>query len=256
RVLIAEDNPDNQRVARLILEKIGCRVDTAANGKEALEMVQRIPYGIVFMDCQMPEMDGYEATREIRRREAGGRRLPIIALTAHAMEGDRRKCIEAGMDDYVIKPVRRELLREVLARWASPAAVGAEPAPSSSNPVPGADLDPELFDALRTIQEDGGAEMTASLVASFVQHTGEKIASLRRALTSHDVARVKLLTHDLKGSCATFGATSIVRACVELEARAKANSLSEATSLFEQIERSFLGIEDALAHGRLFPEAV
>ena len=121
-VLLVDDNAVNQKVGAKMLEKMGCRVDMASNGLEAVDAWARVPYEIIFMDCQMPEMDGYEATAEIRRREPAGSRIPICALTANAMQGDREKCLKAGMDDYVSKPMKPDDLRAVLARWPSPVA--------------------------------------------------------------------------------------------------------------------------------------
>ena len=119
RVLVVEDNGANQLVAALLLEKLGYRTDLAANGFEALSAIEQIPYNVVLMDCQMPEMDGYEATKELRARENGtGRHIPIIAMTANAMAGDREKCLAVGMDDYLTKPIQKEELEAVLERWS------------------------------------------------------------------------------------------------------------------------------------------
>jgi CheY-like chemotaxis protein len=118
-VLVAEDNRVNQKLVVRLLEKLGCTVDVAHDGREAVERLQKAEYDLVLMDCQMPEMDGYQATQAIRDRERdSGERIPIIALTANAMEGDRERCLDAGMDDYVTKPVSRKALDAVLAKWS------------------------------------------------------------------------------------------------------------------------------------------
>jgi len=120
RVLLAEDNPVNRQVATLMLGKLGIRPDVAVNGREAVEMFGVSPYDLIFMDCQMPELDGYAATREIRSRERHGRQVKIVAMTAEVMEGTRELCIEAGMDDYISKPVQRDQMIEALRKWHVP----------------------------------------------------------------------------------------------------------------------------------------
>lgn len=118
RVLLAEDNIVNQKIGLRLLEKCGCRVDLAANGREAAEMAERFSYDLIFMDCSMPEMDGYEATRTIRTAEHNGAQTPIVALTAHAVAGTREECLASGMSDYVTKPVTMDVLEQALVRWS------------------------------------------------------------------------------------------------------------------------------------------
>ncbi|MBS1830319.1 MAG: response regulator [Acidobacteria bacterium] len=117
RVLVAEDNLVNQKVAKALLEKLGCQVDVVANGREALDLWSQLPYDAIFMDCQMPEMDGFAATRAIRAREEASRHTPIIAVTANALKGDRQACLDAGMDDYVTKPIRLSELRATIDKY-------------------------------------------------------------------------------------------------------------------------------------------
>jgi CheY-like chemotaxis protein/HPt (histidine-containing phosphotransfer) domain-containing protein len=250
RVLVVEDNPVNQRLVRLTLERMGCRVDPAANGKEAVEMARNLPYDIVFMDCQMPEMDGYQATREIRSRETGARHLPIVALTAGAMEGDREKALQAGMDDYLTKPVQREDLRRALGRWLRPLPAATPPvAPPASDRAAPEDLD-AFLETLKDLREGIGEEGVAATLPGFFRRTAETIALLRQAVTSNDVSEVRRLTHDLKGSCGTFGAKSMAKISVELEAEAELGSVANAIALVDSLQRLCVHLEDAFAKYR------
>jgi CheY-like chemotaxis protein len=131
RVLVAEDNVVNQRVAILSLQKLGLRADVAGNGLETLQMFALAPYDLILMDCQMPEMDGYAATREIRRQEGAHRHVAIIAMTAEAMAGARDECLASGMDDYISKPIRFADLFEVLQKWIMPRAQAEDPSEQS-----------------------------------------------------------------------------------------------------------------------------
>jgi len=192
RILVAEDNPVNQKVIVKILERMGLRVDVVANGLEAVEAVARLPYDLVLMDCQMPEMNGFEATGAIRRREAdavaGPVHLPIVALTAHAMQGEMERCLQAGMDDYTTKPLRMAELERVLDRYLAEAEAAAEPA-----------LEPAAPDRARE-------NYLTDLVALYRRDLPSHLKALEQALTEGRYPEGASMLHSLRGVLGTLGA--------------------------------------------------
>ena len=246
RLLVAEDNLVNQRVAVRMLERIGYRVDVAADGRQALEALRHNDYAAVLMDVQMPEMDGHEATAEIRRREGAGRRTPIIALTANAMRGDRERALAAGMDDYVIKPVKREDLEAVLKRWVSPQespkpdAVAATAGPDRSAPgEEDAPLDEGVLTALRRLQEEGEPDILEKLVGFFVGDARLQIAALRERVEAGEAREVERIAHALKGGSGSLGATRMAAICSALEDAGASSDLRAAPELLERLEGEF-----------------
>jgi signal transduction histidine kinase/HPt (histidine-containing phosphotransfer) domain-containing protein len=218
RVLLAEDNAVNQQVALGNLRKLGYEADVAANGFEVLEATVRKNYDIILMDCQMPELDGYQVTREIRRREGTGRHAYIIAMTAHAMVGDREKCLAAGMDDYLSKPLNRAELRDALQRGA--------PQPSTS-------LNEDSLSPLPTDDE----REVAKWIELFAATAPHSIADMKRAHEESRAGDLSMAAHSLKGSCSNFGATALAELCAQIEHAAddgKLNGLGDLIAAAEQ----------------------
>jgi signal transduction histidine kinase/PleD family two-component response regulator/HPt (histidine-containing phosphotransfer) domain-containing protein len=256
-LLLAEDNPVNQKVAAKMLERLGYRVDVAQNGLKALEALERNRYAAVLMDVQMPEMDGYEATAEIRRREAASawqgeyRSTPIIAMTANAMQGDREKALAAGMDDYLAKPVRQEDLDEVLGRWVAQepaeAAIGGVLAKEDSveHEANGENraLDPEVLAGLRDL---GDEELLAELAGMFFDDASSRLGELREAVEAGDTAGVGRVAHTLKGSSGNMGATRMSEICAEIEESGASGDLARAPGLLEGLEEEFGRVRPAL----------
>jgi two-component system sensor histidine kinase/response regulator len=226
RVLVVEDNEINRFAAIRLLSSFGLIVDVAGNGREAITMTGRTEYTAVFMDCQMPDVDGYTATRVIRRREAQtGRHTPIIALTAHALDGDREKCLAAGMDDYLSKPLRRHTIQDVLRRlpeFQRPAADGAaEPASELFDPAP--------------LHEIGDPETEVALATMFLDQSAERLPAMREAIVSEDSDRLHGLAHGLKGSAATVGATRMSEIARQLCEIAAAGQTAGALELHAEL---------------------
>lgn len=225
-VLVAEDNPVNQKVALLQLKKLGYKAVTVSTGKDAVEELARKNYVIALMDCQMPEMDGFEATHAIRLAETTtGRHIPIIGLTAHAMEGDRDRCISAGMDDYLSKPTSLDKLSKMLAKWV----------PEISHDRGSKDGLAELEDLEKVLPD----KLLAELMPLFVTSTKASIEQLRDNIERKAVAQVVSTAHEIKGSAAGVGAAKVSAISKDLELAAKNQNWPEIKRQFSQLEKSF-----------------
>ena len=244
RLLLAEDNATNQKLALRLLGRLGYRADVAANGLEALEAVARQSYDVVLMDVQMPELDGLEATRRIRQLPADSDQPFIVAMTANAMAGDREMCLAAGMDDYVSKPIRVEALVEALERGAAAAAI--EPARPEPVAAAGSDLlDPAALDNLRAVV-GGDDDFLVELIHTFLDDAPGLLGDLRAALAAGDAVEVRRFAHSLKSNGAEFGASAFSESCDQLEELSKAGRLDGAEALVAQIERQFDQVRGAL----------
>jgi CheY-like chemotaxis protein/HPt (histidine-containing phosphotransfer) domain-containing protein len=242
RILLAEDNAVNQKVAMRMLSRLGYRADLAANGLEVLEALRRQSYDVVLMDVQMPEMDGIEATRRIRQELPKAPRPRIVAMTASALEEDRHLCLEAGMDDYIRKPVRIEELQAALERAAPRSETGAP----VSNDGWGEVIDPQVIASLRALQGNGDPDILGECLDAFVQDTPVQLAAMRAAIQQRDAAAVRRGAHSLKGSSATLGACRMLALCKQLEATVTAGALAAADASLSQLEAEFEAARDAL----------
>jgi len=249
RILVAEDNEVNQKVASRQLEKLGYAVDVVANGQKALEALAAIPYSVVLMDCQMPEMDGYEATAAIRRREEGStKRTIIIAMTAHALQGEREKCLAAGMDDYLSKPVKDVELSEILERWMTMSTKQTTKEISSDRTVAsiGGVIDMSVLNGFRELQEEGAPDIVAELIEIFVRDTKLRLAALRKAVAEENLDSIRKETHSLKGSSGNLGMRRMASLCEELEGANRGKALHEAGRLVERMEEEFTHLRETL----------
>jgi signal transduction histidine kinase/CheY-like chemotaxis protein/HPt (histidine-containing phosphotransfer) domain-containing protein len=242
-ILVAEDNVVNQQVAVGVLAALGYRADVVANGIEAVEAAGRVPYAAILMDCQMPEMDGYEAALEIRRREGSARHTPIIALTADILKDARAKSLSAGMDDYVTKPLKPEMLAAALARWLPSSAALKSPT-GAADPRPAGAVDRQVLDRLRKVERAGTPGLVKKVTDLFLEDTPRQLADLLDSAQRGDCARLAKLAHTLRGSAANVGAREMVRVCGELEAVGQ--DISIVPSLVADLESQFNSVRDAL----------
>jgi CheY-like chemotaxis protein/HPt (histidine-containing phosphotransfer) domain-containing protein len=215
RILVAEDNPVNQRVVRHMLEKQGHRVRLEGSGAEALDALGQEAFDLVFMDVQMPGMDGLEATGELRKREQGtGRRTPVVALTAHAMKGDRERCLQAGMDDYVTKPLSADALRRAITEVFR----GRTAAVPATAALEGRDAQPAFDEAEALDRLGGDRELLRQLIGIYREDSERLMGVMRDALGRWDARALRRAAHSLKGTVSLFGAAQATEAAGRVEA--------------------------------------
>ncbi len=264
RILVAEDNLVNQKVIVKMLGKFGCQVDVVNNGQEALEAFSQHSYSLILMDCQMPEMDGYQATREIRKYEIEGQsqqrdtcsevrdthHIPIIAVTANTLKGDREKCLESGMDDFLSKPLTVEALKETLYRWTtqeqtesvvSSSSIQRDGSnstisiPTTSDVDEQPHLDMHILNELRELGGDEDPNFLASVIDQFVQDIPRHLENIGRAIEQQNADNLMKAAHAFKGSCRNIGATVLADVCFALEQLGRKGTTDGATQILEQI---------------------
>jgi len=290
-VLLAEDTLVNQEVAREMLKGVGCQVDVVANGLEAVEAVSATSYDLIFMDCQMPEMDGYEATGIIRKKEekklkaqsskeegasptgsskptstiqcaASRKRIPIIALTAHAMEGDREQCLTAGMDDFLTKPFTPDKLHTTLKRWLPRAAGVSREEAVASDRVSGATsasqeageanqinrrpIDPKALDNIRALQREGAPDIVSKVIHIYLKESPKFLQTLQDAVSAQNATALQKAAHSFKSSSANVGAVGLSELCKDMEAMGRDNKTDNAAPLLSDIQAEYETVQAAL----------
>lgn len=235
RVLVADDNPLNREMALRMLAQIGCQADAAADGLAALQAHRAARYDLILMDCDMPTLDGYAATMQLREEE-GARRTPVLALTAHSGAEQEALCKQAGMDAMLTKPLRPQNLRDALATWALPTDAAEKPAPAEAAGAP---------DELEAVSAMFGSDF-AELAGLYRNDGPPRLATLRTALQAGDRALLAKVAHALGGSSASIGASGLADMCRELELRAKADLLDACAERLAHIEHEYRRVSDKL----------
>jgi len=248
RILVAEDNPVNQEVILNILKLYGFQADLADDGLKALELWKKNPYDLILMDCQMPVRDGYEVTEVIRDMEKESHtHIPIVALTAHALKGDREKCLAAGMDDFLSKPFKRQQLLDILRKWAGEAPLRkGEALPLPENPATESIIDFNALENIRSLESPDNPGILEKVINIFLREAPEIIQMLRQAILDQDAETVRQKAHYLKSSSANLGAFLQVELCKELEFMGKNRVLEGAETILEKIQTNFPQVKAAL----------
>jgi two-component system, sensor histidine kinase and response regulator len=239
-ILVVEDNLINQQVALGILQIQGYSVAVANNGREALDAYAKGAFDLILMDCHMPEMDGFEATMEIRRREqaSGSRRVPIVALTANAMAQDRDECLNAGMDDHVAKPFSMQTMQDMLDRWMPQASAG----PAKVSDI----LDRHVLEQLGALRVDGKPDLLARTIHLYLVESPKLMQKLKHATLDRDAPEIARCAHSLKSSSANVGASTLSRYCADIETCARRADTEQASTMFAKIEAEHALVQSAL----------
>ncbi len=247
-VLLAEDNPVNQEVAKAMLTSLGCRITLVENGAQALAEASRERFDVIFMDCQMAVMDGYEATRSIRRQENASRDdeptrppVPIIALTANAMVGDREKCLDAGMDDYLTKPFDRAALCSVLKRHlAHERILGTVLSTGGAkSPEEAGVLDRKTLDAILAISDIGARERLAKVICLYLENSPGLLSTLQQGVKTGEAEKIRQSAHSLKSSSANLGAVRLAEVCRQMEHCGRNGKVEKAAELLSGLEMEY-----------------
>jgi signal transduction histidine kinase/CheY-like chemotaxis protein/HPt (histidine-containing phosphotransfer) domain-containing protein len=270
RILLVDDNPVNLDVSSAMLESLGYLVTTASHGVAALEELERGGYDLVLLDCQMPEMDGYQVAGRIREREAAAAtrgapsHLPIIALTAHALEADRERCIAAGMDDYLSKPCSKKMLQVAVGRWLPEGATPQEPAghPAAA-PLPwepasassrsaqleelACIIDQNALNNIRALQRDGAPSLLDKVIKRYFDDSPKHLGSMRQALTGQAADELRQAAHCFKSSSAYLGAHALVELCQRMENAGRDSSFAGSEELMARIESEYAAVQSSLS---------
>jgi CheY-like chemotaxis protein len=236
-----------------MLEILGCRVDLAGTGAEAVKKARNIPYDLIFMDCQMPQMDGYEATRLIREQEENTengmrRHVTIIAMTGNAVAGDRDQCLASGMDDYLGKPFNIEALRCILERWLSVKKAGVTAPEKEKRAVPvSSPLDHNLLHNIRCLQREGAPDILGKVIGHYCAEAPHSIRRLHEGVAAGDAGVIRSIAHGLKSGSANLGALRLADICGEMEALGRDNALARTGELLKEIEEEYAVVRVALA---------
>ncbi len=253
RLLLAEDNATNQKVAMAILKRLGCRADAVANGAEALKALKMIPYDMVLMDCQMPEMDGYEATRLIRAMPGKISKIPIVAMTANALKGDREKCLAAGMDDYVSKPVDPASLRAVIERYLMDGSAPSSPEPkdqaSQVTLFDGVVKPKPIFDKADFLARmENDRSLMEEMLPLFLKDVESRLCDLERIVEAKlEPASAARMAHAIRGAAANVGAPLLSDAALALEKLLDAGSFEGSDALLAHVKRCFEDLRGSIA---------